>query len=97
MGSLRDVDGIFGEVLFFVLRLTLGDDYDTTAHHGWIKIFSRVLRVVVPIAVEYEIANKPAITALTAKRISNMTPTILTGSVLKADEMSTSDVTAPCV
>lgn len=93
MRSAYDTDGIFGEVLFFILRLTLGDDYDAVAHTGWVKIFSRILRIVVPIAVAYEIANEPAIETLTTKRVSNMTAAVGKGSALKADEKSSSERT----
>lgn len=81
-------DGVFCEVLFYVLRLTLGDDYNATAHIGWVKIFSRILRIVIPVVVDYELENKPTISEITTRRISKMTSMI---NVAKAgeDEKST--------
>jgi hypothetical protein len=37
-------DGIFGECLFWALKLVLGPEYDAVTHMDWVKIFSRVLR-----------------------------------------------------
>lgn len=65
-------DGIFGEALFYVLRLTLGDDYDAHAHNGWVKIYSRILRIIIPIVVDYELNNKAVVDQLTAKRLASM-------------------------
>lgn len=40
--------GIFGEVLFWTLRVVLGsEDYDFVTHTAWIKFYSRVLDVSV--------------------------------------------------
>lgn len=87
------VDGIFGEVLFYILRLTLGEDYDAVAHSGWIKIYSRILRIVIPIAMDYEIANKPTIDSLTTKRVSNLMANGGERFALKADDPVKSDRT----
>lgn len=51
-------DGIFGECLFWTLKLTLGPEYDAITHMGWVKIFSRVLKAMIPVAIEYELENK---------------------------------------
>lgn len=68
------VDGIFGECLFWVLRLTLGTDvYDMTAHLGWVKIYSRILGIVIPIAIRYELENQESIQEKTQKRFQGFT------------------------
>jgi hemoglobin-like flavoprotein len=48
--------GIVGEVMFWTLREVVGREvFDKDAHLAWIRIFSRILSVVVPVAVAYEI------------------------------------------
>ena len=49
-----------GQVLFWSLRSCLGKAYYTYEMHIiWIKVYSRMLRIVVPIAVSYEV-NGPS-------------------------------------
>lgn len=48
------IDGILGEVLFWTLRSILGQDYTLTVNSAWIKMYSRLLNVIVPIAIAYE-------------------------------------------
>lgn len=48
--------GIVGEVMFWTLREVVGHEvFDKETHLAWIRIFSRILSVVVPVAVAYEI------------------------------------------
>eukprot|EP01038_Epipyxis_sp_PR26KG_P005052 gene5052-7053_t len=48
--------GIVGEVLFWALRNCLGDSvYTPECHFGWTKIYSRMLRTMVPVAVAHEL------------------------------------------
>jgi hemoglobin-like flavoprotein len=62
--------GIFGEVLFWALKVVTGADvYDAVCHAGWIKIYSKMLSIIIPEAVRYELANKPAVTAFKEKRM----------------------------
>lgn len=61
-------DGIFGECLFWALKLVLGPEYDAVTHMGWVKIFSRVLRAMVPVAIEYELENKEALKSRVTSR-----------------------------
>lgn len=50
-----ETDGIVGEVLFFTLRETLGPSvYTMEIHKIWVKIYSRMLRTIVPVAVAME-------------------------------------------
>lgn len=68
-----NIDGIFGECLFWVLRLTLGMDvYDATTHLGWVKIYSRILRVIIPIVIQYELDNRAAIEEKSSIRFQDM-------------------------
>lgn len=51
-------DGIVGDVLFWAIRHCIGDGAYTYGVHGaWIKIYSRMLRSMVPVAVAYEMRN----------------------------------------
>uniref|UniRef100_A0A7S0SYC4 Globin domain-containing protein n=1 Tax=Chromulina nebulosa TaxID=96789 RepID=A0A7S0SYC4_9STRA len=48
--------GIVGEVLFFTLKHCLGVSiYTKDIHEAWVRIFSRMLTVIVPVAVSFEI------------------------------------------
>lgn len=87
------VDGIFGECLFWVLKLIVGPEYDAVTHMGWVKIFSRVLKVMVPIAVQYEIDNKESMKNRIASRHSAMT-TALEKSTLHSSAVDDSSVSA---
>eukprot|EP01033_Poteriospumella_lacustris_P011176 gene11176-biopygen5024 len=67
--GIRAVEyGIFGECLFWALKLVLGPEYDAVTHMGWVKIFSRVLRAMVPVAIEYELENKEALKSRVTSR-----------------------------
>lgn len=45
-----------GEVLFWVLKKVIGPDhYDSRTHLSWVKVYSRMLRVIVPTAVSMEL------------------------------------------
>lgn len=49
------IDGIFGEVLFYTLRKTLGPEaYSTAVQYAWVKVMSRILRVIIPMVVRFE-------------------------------------------
>ena len=49
--------GIMGDVLFWTLRKCLGARYDVATAHSWTKIFSYMLKVIVPVAVADEISE----------------------------------------
>lgn len=46
--------GIAGEVLFWTLERVLGDHYNNLIEAAWLKTFCRLLRVMVPVAVRFE-------------------------------------------
>lgn len=51
-------DGIVGEVLFYTLRMCLGKSiYLPSVHRVWVKVYSRMLRTIVPVAVALELKN----------------------------------------
>lgn len=53
--------GIVGEVLFWVLKHCLGPTvYTQSVHVAWVKVYSRMLRTIVPVAVGYEIKGGAA-------------------------------------
>ena len=50
------LDGIVGEVLFWVLKRCVGARvYSQSVHVAWVKIYSRMLRTIVPVAISYEL------------------------------------------
>lgn len=51
-------DGIMGEVVFWTLKKCLGHEFDEKTHFVWVKIFSRILKNMVPVAVAYELETK---------------------------------------
>lgn len=45
-----------GEVLFWVLKRVVGDSvYNSRIHMAWVKVYSRMLTTMVPIAVSLEL------------------------------------------
>ena len=59
--SLRGVKateyGIVGEVMFWTLGKVLGPAYTPEVHNAWVKIFSSMMKVIVPIAVAHELRD----------------------------------------
>lgn len=50
--------GVVGEVMFYTMRVVIGEEsYDSATHHAWIRIFSRMLSIMVPVAVAFEIST----------------------------------------
>ena len=47
--------GIVGEVLFYSVKKCIGPAYTPNVHLAWIKIFSRMLKYIVPTAVAFEL------------------------------------------
>ncbi len=47
--------------MFWTLRTVLGsEDYDLIMHTAWIKFYSRMLDVIVPIVLEHEMTSSHA-------------------------------------
>jgi len=56
--------------LFWTLRAVLGDeDYDTVTHTAWIKFYSRMLDVIVPIVLEHEMSQAKVARETNVKRM----------------------------
>lgn len=54
-------DGIVGEVLFWVLRHVLGPTvYTPNVQQAWVKIYCRMIRTIIPVAVALELHEGPA-------------------------------------
>eukprot|EP00981_Chlorochromonas_danica_P011948 scaffold4358_cov177-Ochromonas_danica.AAC.2 len=53
--------GIVGDVLFYTVKRCVGEDhYTDRVHLAWVKIISRMLRTMVPIAVTHELVHGPS-------------------------------------
>lgn len=71
--------GVFGEVLFWTLRTTLGSGFDQSVELAWIKIYSLVLEIVVPVAIHC--VNK----GIGAVAIEERDPSVLKAIALSND------------
>lgn len=58
---------IIGDVMFWTLKTILGSEYDLASHNGWMKLFSNMLQIIVPISITYELKSNEA----QAKRFQN--------------------------
>ncbi len=54
---LYEIDGVVGEIIFHTLGKVCGDEFNNDARVGWIKIISRILDVVLPIVINFELKN----------------------------------------
>jgi len=52
--------GIVGEVLFYSIKHCIGNSYTPNIHIAWVRIFSRMLKYIVPIAVAFELREGDA-------------------------------------
>lgn len=53
--GIRTVEyGVIGDVLFWSLQKILADKYTRRVEEAWTKVFSSMLRIIVPIAVAFE-------------------------------------------
>mmetsp|Transcript_17811 Transcript_17811/g.29989 ORF Transcript_17811/g.29989 Transcript_17811/m.29989 type:complete len:235 (-) Transcript_17811:417-1121(-) len=53
--------GVVGEVLIHAIRSTVGAEaFNPTVHLAWIKIYSRMLKTMVPVAVAHELRDNSA-------------------------------------
>lgn len=57
--SLSVADGLVGEVLFWAIKQSIGRElYTPEVHRAWVKVYSRMLTTMLPVAVLYEIKHK---------------------------------------
>ena len=47
--------GIVGEVLFYSVKKCIGTAYTPEVHYAWVRVFSRMLKYIVPKAVAFEL------------------------------------------
>lgn len=52
--------GVVGEVMFWTLRKVLGKAFTSDIHNSWLKIFSGMLKIIVPMALKCEMQNNSA-------------------------------------
>lgn len=56
--------------MFWTLRVVLGnEDYDLVTHTAWIKFYSRILDVIVPIVLAHEISQSHVAKEFNVKRM----------------------------
>lgn len=56
-----DADGLVGEVLFWSIKQCIGLDlYSPEVHTSWVKVYSRMLTTMVPVAVMHEMKDNSA-------------------------------------
>lgn len=71
--SITLLDGLFGEVLFWTIKSCLGSEvYTVQTHLAWIKFFSKILAVIIPLVVKYEIGHKGEIKQCEEKRMKSV-------------------------
>lgn len=98
--SFSILDGLFGEVLFWTIKLCVGKAvYDMPTHTAWVKIYSRMLSHIVPIAVKYELQHKESIHRSDIKRMESfVTSTSSTFTSVKSNmEERVPETSAPSV
>jgi len=71
--------GVIGEVMFWTLSQVLGREYSSDIHTAWMKIFSTMLRVIVPISINYELQSNAA----QIKRLADFEEYCIVGNQLK--------------
>jgi len=81
---------IFGEVLMRTFAFCLGEAWTETAKEGWSKIFSVILRIVVPTSLKIEKDNKNVESSTTLKAVSGRSvSTTIPDTVSKRSEVTT--------
>ena len=85
-------------MLFWVLKLTVGKEiYDVSTHSAWIKIYSRMLSIILPIVVKYELEHKDTVHRVDAKRMhtfitptaeNSMAESVLNGGIRPAEDLT---------
>jgi uncharacterized membrane protein YgcG len=54
--GVRSVEyGIVGSVLFHSLKKVLAEEYTEAVHQAWVKIYSAMLSIIVPMVVDHEL------------------------------------------
>ena len=67
------VDGVVGDVLFWTVRRVVGDDhYTVELHNAWVKVYSRMLKVLVPAGVALELKGGSGEVSLSKRDLTSM-------------------------
>lgn len=64
--------GIVGDVLFHTLRQVLGELFSKPAETAWKKIYSTMLRIIVPLAIAYEKNGETQVTNMLGEEIGSV-------------------------
>lgn len=51
------IDGLVGELIMSAIQKCCGDDFTVEARKGWVKLFSRMFDIILPIVVNFEMKN----------------------------------------
>lgn len=90
------IDGIVGEVIIYSLTKCVGDQTMThAARRGWSKLLSRLLDVILPVVVTYEVENREAVQAQYAARLSAAMSRAGSAATLGAGSMKEHYVSSP--
>lgn len=66
------IDGVVGGVIMSTLQCCCGEDFTHAAKSGWVKILSRMLDVIVPVVVSFEMNScGNVMTSLLEPRLPN--------------------------
>ena len=52
----------------FTIRKCCGTTFTIAAHHGWAKVLSRMLDIIVPVVIRYELEEEDKVLEIVAKR-----------------------------
>jgi len=78
--------GIVGEVLFWALRQVVGTEFYTDKmHSAWVKVYSRMLRVIVPVAISWELERGSS--KVQSTRVSNSRSRAVDSAQLPAQKL----------
>jgi len=76
--------GIVGDVLFWTLRKVIGEiDYTSKVHRVWVKVYSRMLKTIVPAAVSMELGASESVGRELTGMFSTAVPA---NTVVKVDD-----------
>eukprot|EP01039_Chlorochromonas_danica_P007186 gene7186-7953_t len=60
--------GVLGEVLFSTLKKVLGEEYTPIAHGAWVKVYSKLLTIMLPKVIMIEFNCRPQMDRISQER-----------------------------
>lgn len=54
--------------MLYTIKKCCGEAYTEKAHRGWAKILSRLLDVIIPVVIDFELGNPEFVSELSEKR-----------------------------